>query len=278
MELFIALFTFACLASAHNDPSAPIPGVFELHPESFPGTIVRPGPPKLWLVYFYAPWCGWCVKGMSTLADVAEKYKDAPNVRIAKVDATHPSALDLKVRFQLVGYPSIIAFPSNDASSPIRYHGKRTVSDLTKFIDDHIPAVTASTAHVRAAVKPTTWFEPGVVKELDANDLPVAVEDPSVTVFLMMYAPWCEFCRAIEHDWDQLAASVSSRSDIMIARANVDVVPFSLLESLDLMGSTNKGVPTLVLMVKGAKENRIRYGGDRSLASLMTFMEERVPA
>jgi protein disulfide-isomerase A6 len=66
----------------------------------------------LWLVEFYAPWCGHCKRLEPEWSDAATKLKG--EVKVGKVDATVEQRLGS--RFGIRGYPTIKMFPTGPKS------------------------------------------------------------------------------------------------------------------------------------------------------------------
>jgi len=82
------------------------------------------------LVEFYAPWCGHCKQLAPIWDELGEKYKDNPEIVIAKMDATANELEDVKVH----SFPTIKFFPKG-SSEVIDYNGDRTVEGFTKFLE-----------------------------------------------------------------------------------------------------------------------------------------------
>jgi len=87
---------------------------------------------KTVLVTFIAPWCGHCKQLAPIYEQLGEKYKDNPDVVVAKMDATVNELEDIKIQ----SFPTIKLFPK-DSDEVIDYQGERTVDALSKFIDSN---------------------------------------------------------------------------------------------------------------------------------------------
>ena len=92
------------------------------------------GNKDIWLVEFYAPWCGHCKKLEPEWNEAASKLKG--KVRFGKVDATENEAL--AQRFQVKGYPTIVYWNYGDkhASNYTPYQGPREAAGIISFASD----------------------------------------------------------------------------------------------------------------------------------------------
>ncbi|XP_068102530.1 protein disulfide-isomerase A2 [Hyperolius riggenbachi] len=82
-------------------------------------------------VEFYAPWCSHCKELEPTWEELGEKYKDHPDVIIAKIDGTANEIDGLRVR----GYPNLRFFPAGPGRKMIEYTKSRTMELFSQFID-----------------------------------------------------------------------------------------------------------------------------------------------
>ncbi|KAI3440912.1 Protein disulfide-isomerase [Psidium guajava] len=83
---------------------------------------------ELWVVEFFAPWCGHCKK-------LAPEWKKAANNLKGKVKLGHvdcDAEKSLMSRYNVQGFPTILVFGS-DKDSPIPYEGARTASAIESF-------------------------------------------------------------------------------------------------------------------------------------------------
>lgn len=82
----------------------------------------------LWIVEFFAPWCGHCKK-------LAPEWKKAANNLKGKVKLGHvdcDSDKSLMSRFSVQGFPTILVFGA-DKDTPVPYEGARTASAIESF-------------------------------------------------------------------------------------------------------------------------------------------------
>nr|AMM62653.1 conotoxin-specific protein disulfide isomerase (cspdi) [Conus geographus] len=91
---------------------------------------VAMGKSKAVFVEFYAPWCGLCKELAPIWDQLGEKFKDSKDIIIAKMDST---ANELE-EVQTEGFPTLKYFPKG-SDEIIRYDGKRTLEELTKFVE-----------------------------------------------------------------------------------------------------------------------------------------------
>jgi thiol-disulfide isomerase/thioredoxin len=98
-------------------------------PEGINGTT-------LWLIEFYAPWCGHCKKLAPILDDLSEKInteKSMAHVQVAKIDLPlHKNAvLATKPNPEVSGFPSLFTWKEG---SWLKYEGHRTKDALFSFV------------------------------------------------------------------------------------------------------------------------------------------------
>ncbi|KAL9347579.1 hypothetical protein Peur_058945 [Populus x canadensis] len=98
----------------------------ELNSRNFDELVLKSK--ELWIVEFFAPWCGHCKK-------LAPEWKKAANSLQGKVKLGHvdcDSEKSLMSRFNVQGFPTILVFGA-DKDTPIPYEGARTASAIESF-------------------------------------------------------------------------------------------------------------------------------------------------
>ncbi|XP_012486403.1 protein disulfide-isomerase like 2-2 isoform X2 [Gossypium raimondii] len=109
-------------SSEKYQPSASV----ELNSRNFDELVLKSK--ELWIVEFFAPWCGRCKK-------LAPEWKKAANNLKGKVKLGHvdcDSEKSLMSRYKVQGFPTILAFGA-DKDGPIPYEGARNASSIESF-------------------------------------------------------------------------------------------------------------------------------------------------
>ncbi|CAA0837095.1 Protein disulfide-isomerase like 2-2 [Striga hermonthica] len=119
-------------SSKKSEPSASV----ELNSRNFDELVLKSK--DLWVVEFFAPWCGHCKK-------LAPEWKKAANslkgqVKLGHVDCDAEKSL--MSRFNVQGFPTILVFGA-DKDSPFPYEGARSASAIESFALEQLEANAA---------------------------------------------------------------------------------------------------------------------------------------
>ncbi|KZT19258.1 protein disulfide isomerase [Neolentinus lepideus HHB14362 ss-1] len=121
---------------------------------------------------------------------------------------------------------------------------------------------------------PETQDEP--VFNLVGKQFDEVIFDDSKDVFVEFYASWCGHCKRLKPTWDTLAEKFVEVKDrlliplLLVISAKMEATENDLPPSVPFRIS---GFPTLKFKPAGSKEF-LDYDGDRSLESLVAFVEE----
>lgn len=119
----------AQLGGGGQKKSGSVDDVVELTDDNFDKLVLNSD--DIWLVEFYAPWCGHCKNLAPQWAQAARELKG--KAKLGALDATVHSAK--ASQYGIKGYPTIKFFPagSRSASAAEEYDGGRTASDIVNW-------------------------------------------------------------------------------------------------------------------------------------------------
>lgn len=109
-------------SSTKSESSASV----ELNAQNFDELVLKSE--ELWIVEFFAPWCGHC-------KNLAPEWKKAANRLKGKVKLGHvdcDAEKSLMSRFNVKGFPTILVFGA-DKDSPTPYDGARSAEGIESF-------------------------------------------------------------------------------------------------------------------------------------------------
>ncbi|KAL6136977.1 hypothetical protein ACLB2K_062272 [Fragaria x ananassa] len=114
-------------SSEKPEPNASV----ELNSKNFDELVVKSK--ELWIVEFFAPWCGHCKKLAPEWKKAAKNLKGKVKLGHVDCDAEQvPLCQSLMSRFNVQGFPTILVFGA-DKDSPVPYEGARTASAIESF-------------------------------------------------------------------------------------------------------------------------------------------------
>ena len=107
--------------------------VLRINSDDFESTIKE----GVTFIKFFAPWCGHCKRLAPTWDELAAKFTDVKNVKIAKIDCTSNDNKnkDLCNDQGVNGFPTLNIY--KDGKKVTEYSGSRKVEDLEAFVKKH---------------------------------------------------------------------------------------------------------------------------------------------
>ncbi|KIP03072.1 hypothetical protein PHLGIDRAFT_95218 [Phlebiopsis gigantea 11061_1 CR5-6] len=199
---------------------------------------------------------------------IAAKYKGKLN--FVWIDAVqfgdHAKALNL----QEAKWPSFVVQDlSNQLKYPFDQSAELTESSIGKLVEAYLDGKlepSLKSQPIPAEQTESVW-------ELVGKQFDEVVFDDSKDVFVEFYAPWCGHCKRLKPTWDSLGDRYADAKDRLVI-AKMDATENDLPPSVPFRIA---GFPTLKFKKAGSKEF-IDYDGDRTLESLVAFLEENVSA
>ncbi|KAI0691374.1 disulfide isomerase [Cytidiella melzeri] len=201
------------------------------------------------------------------------------------IDAIHPIALKYKGKVNFVWIDAIQFGDHGKALNLVEAKWPSfVVQDIKKQLKyplDQNKEVTPEVVDEMVENYLTGKLEPALKSQPipDSQDEPVfvlvekqfdeVVFDDKKDVFVEFYAPWCGHCKRLKPIWDDVGKHFAEFSDSLVV-AKMDATENDIPPSAPFQIA---GFPTIKFKKAGTREF-IEYDGDRSLESLIAFVEE----
>lgn len=217
----------------------------------------------LWLVEFYAPWCGHCKNMVPEYKKVATALRGIANV--GSVDATAHEAVGQP--YGVSGFPTIMAFSANK-EKPEKFKGEHTAKALASFALKEVREIVKKRLGIKggSAKKPKAKKTSDVVEATEDSFQKDVMENEDL-VLVEFYAPWCGHCKNLAPEWKKAATELKGKGVTLVA---VDATIHS-----DLAKKYGvSGYPTIKVFAKGPKDpdaDPTDYDGGRTSAGIVEF-------
>ncbi|KAI2811420.1 Protein disulfide-isomerase A6 [Blomia tropicalis] len=244
------------------DGSSP---VIELTPTNFESRVTDSD--DIWIVEFYAPWCGHCKNLVPEYKKAASALKGV--VKVGAVDAD--AHRDLGGRFGVRGFPTIKIFGKNK-KSPIDYNGARNAQglidaafkELRNVVDSRIGGGSGSGKSKSGG----SGSAKDVIELTDSNFEEKVLKSDDLWL-VEFYAPWCGHCKNLAPIWAEAASKLKGKVKLGALDATVHTTMANRYEV--------RGFPTIKLFAAGKKDGSAEnYEGGRSVSDIVNFALEKV--
>uniref|UniRef100_A0A672NZK1 Protein disulfide-isomerase A6 n=1 Tax=Sinocyclocheilus grahami TaxID=75366 RepID=A0A672NZK1_SINGR len=233
--------------------------VVELNPSNFNREVIQSD--SLWLVEFYAPWCGHC-------KNLAPEWKKAATalkgiVKVGAVDADQHNSLG--GQYGVRGFPSIKIFGANK-HKPEDYQGGRSsqaivdaaLNALRSLVKDRLGGKTGGTDYGKQSGGGAGNKKD--VVELTDDNFDRTVLDSDYVWMVEFFAPWCGHCKNLEPEWTAAATEVKEQTKGKVKLGAVDATVHQGLASRYGI----RGFPTIKVFRKGEEPEDYQGGRTRS--------------
>lgn len=180
------------------------PPVLSLTFATFYDLVFEKSTSEIWVVDFYAPWCGPCQQLAPQFRKMSKLLSDVAGVRVARVDCTmHSKVCDSE---GVHSYPTIRLYPRDSTrnSNFVTYSGfDRNANSLKAWV---------------------LQFLPSRVIELDNNAFYNRIIYNTEPWLIYFYAPWCGHCQMFTPEYETIAHNLSGR--LKTGKVNCDITQY----------------------------------------------------
>ncbi|XP_030411290.1 protein disulfide-isomerase A6 [Gopherus evgoodei] len=238
--------------------------VIELTPTNFNKEVIQSD--SLWLVEFYAPWCGHCQRLTPEWKKAATALKGV--VKVGAVDADKHQSLG--GQYGVRGFPTIKLFGSNKNKAE-DYQGGRTsdaivdaaLSALRSLVKDRLSGRSGGYSSGKQSSQESGGGDKKDVIELTDDSFDKNVVNSDDVWLVEFYAPWCGHCKNLEPEWAAAATEVKEQTKGKVKLAAVDATVNQMLASRYGI----RGFPTIKIFQKG--EDPVDYDGGRTRSDIV---------
>ena len=217
---------------------------------------------ELWLIIFYAPWCGHCKAFSPEFEKAAKALKGIFKLGAVNAD----SEKDLSKEYEIESYPTVKFFGLHK-DSPIEYEGERTAEDVIDYMFEKAKKIANARIGKKKEKKKETKIEDGEVVILDDDNFEDVVLKREELWMVAFYAPWCGHCKKLLPEWDKAAYDLKSNKKIKFGKLDATVNKKS--------AQGISGVPTIKAYVgKSGNKKEVVYSGERESSWLEKFAED----
>jgi thiol-disulfide isomerase/thioredoxin len=179
------------------------------------------------IVLAHAPWCGYCTRFMPTYEKFAEEAAGSlPGVLVTRINFDKHGD---EVRQRNIGkhmvkggigayvksFPTVLFVYNGQVS---KYNGERTKAGLEEGYKSFQAEVNAGRGDEELLSVDEPVSSASAAQELSPNGLETAVQGNS---FVMLYAPWCRYCKEAMQPLDETAQNLST-ADISVSKVDFE--------------------------------------------------------
>ena len=234
-------------------------GVVNLAADNFEAEVLNSD--DLWIVEFYAPWCGHCKQLTPEYIKAAKALKG--HIRLGALDATKFSTISNK--YGVEGFPTIKVF-GKDKTTPTEYQGGRKAADFISTARKELKAMNGKDIpkmeEEKGAGSVGGFFDGSDVIEVDDSNFAQEVMESDIPVLVEFYAPWCGHCKNLAPEWKKAATQLSGVTKIVAYNADAQ---------REFAGKFQvQGFPTIKFFAPKS-EVAEDYNGPRSAEGIINF-------
>jgi len=258
--LFLGLSAVSALYSPSDD-------VVELTASNFNSKVVNGD--EVWMVEFYAPWCGHCKTLAPEWKKAAKALKGIVKVGAVDMDVHQSVGGPYNVR----GFPTIKVFGLNK-NSPDEFQSGRDANSIVQAALKAAQQVASARLSGKSGSggggsgSGSSGSADDVVTLTDSNfeKEVLGTKDPVLVEF---YAPWCGHCQRLKPEWEKAASELKGKVKV----AALDAQQYPVMAGRFQV----QGYPTIKFFPAGAKDfnSAEDYAGGRTASDIIAFGNEK---
>lgn len=240
--------------------------VVELTPSNFDRLVLQSD--EIWVVEFYAPWCGHCQQLVPEYSKLATALKGVAKVGAVNADE-HRS---IGGQYGVKGFPTIKIFGANK-KSPTDYNNQRTaqaiadaaLAEAKKKVTEKLSGRSGSSGSSSGG----SGGSGGDVVELTDSNFDKLVLQSDDVWLVEFYAPWCGHCKNLAPEWAKAAKELNGK------------VKLGALDATAYQSKAQEygvqGYPTIKFFPSGVKSrsSAADYDGGRTSGDIVNWALER---
>lgn len=238
--------------------------VIELTPNNFNKLVLNSD--EVWIVEFYAPWCGHCKALVPEYTKAASALKGVVKVGAVNADEHKP----LGGQFGIRGFPTIKIFGSNK-NKPIDFNGQRTAQAIVEAAFKAAKEKVDAQMSGKKKQSSGSGSKDAVIELTDENFEKLVLKSDDIWL-VEFYAPWCGHCKNLAPHWAQAASELKGKVKLGALDATVHSAKASQFGI--------QGYPTIKYFPAGPKtaSSAEDYDGGRTASDIVNWALDKAAA
>jgi protein disulfide-isomerase A6 len=178
---------------------------------------------SIWMVQFYAPWCGHCKQLASTYTQIATMLKGI--IPVGAVDASSDGPQKrIAADYGVSGFPTLKIF-GDDKKKPVDVRSRdpnEILQQLMELLQSTVQKRAGAAGQSGGSSSSSSSRGSGrsgkassKVLQLTTSNFSEKVYDNDEVVLVAFIAPWCGHCKALHGEWESAAAKLDGTGAVL---------------------------------------------------------------